>query len=56
MVIQFCEDVGIPYTIYGFAKGNREVIGRLGEVAKQVEIFEECRRVAARELVEGGGH
>lgn len=55
-VRRFCEDVKIPYTIYGFSEGNREVIGRLGEVAKQVEIFEECRRVAARELVEGHEH
>jgi len=56
MVIRFCEEVGVPYTIYGFAEGNQEVIGRLGEVAKQVGIFEECRRVAARDLVEGHGH
>ena len=56
MVMAFCEEVGIPYTIYGFARGNKEVIGRLGKVAKQVEIFEECRRVAARDLVEGRDH
>ncbi|KAJ9658755.1 hypothetical protein H2198_003501 [Neophaeococcomyces mojaviensis] len=49
----FCEDVGIPYAIYGFGEGNKEVIGRLSEVAKQVEIFEECRKHAAKELVEG---
>ncbi|KAK5937611.1 hypothetical protein PMZ80_010231 [Knufia obscura] len=55
-VRKFCEDVGIPYTIYGFGEGNQEVIGRLGEVAKQVRIFEECRKVAARDLVEGHGH
>lgn len=55
-VRKFCGEVGIPYTIYGFGEGNREVVGRLGEVARQVEIFEECRRVAARDLVEGHGH
>lgn len=55
-VMAFCEDVGIPYAIYGFAEGNKEVIGRLGEVAKQVEIFERCKQVAARDLVEGHAH
>lgn len=56
MVVKFCEEVGIPYVIYGFTRGNQEVIGRLGEVAKQVKIYEECRRVAARDLVEGHDH
>jgi len=52
-VKEFCEEVDIPYTIYGFGQGNVEVIGHLAEVAKQVEIFEECRRHAAKELIEG---
>lgn len=55
-VKRFCEEVNIPYAIYGFTKGNQAVIGRLGEVAKQVEIYEECRRVAARDLIEGQDH
>ncbi|KAL4909651.1 fatty acid desaturase-domain-containing protein [Aspergillus multicolor] len=52
-VREFCADVGIPYVIFGFGRGNREVIGRLGEVAEQWRVLEECRKVAARELVEG---
>lgn len=52
-VRRFCEETRIPYAIYGFTEGNKEVIGRLEAVAKQVEIYEECRRVAARALVEG---
>lgn len=55
-VRQFCEETGIPYVIFGFAEGNKEVIGRLGEVAGQLRILEECRRVAAKDLVEGHGH
>lgn len=55
-VRRFCGEVNIPYVIYGFTKGNQAVIGRLGEVAKQVEIYEECRRVAARDLIEGHDH
>jgi sphingolipid 8-(E)-desaturase len=52
-VREFCQNTGIPYAIYGFAKGNGQVLGRLEEVAKQVRVFEECRRVVAREVVEG---
>lgn len=52
-VEEFCKEVDIPYTRYGFGRGNQEVLGRLGEVAKQVEIYEECRRHAAKELLEG---
>ena len=52
-VVEFCQDVGIPYVIYGFARGNKEVIGRLSEVAGQLKVLEECRKVAARNLVEG---
>lgn len=47
LVKEFCEDVKIPYAIYGFVDGNREVLGRLGEVAKQARMLEDCRRVAA---------
>ena len=52
-VREFCVETGIPYAIYGFAEGNREVLGRLGEVAQQVKVFEACRRVCAREAVDG---
>jgi sphingolipid 8-(E)-desaturase len=52
-VMEFCKEVGIPYTIYGFVEGNKEVIGRLGEVGQQVKVWEECRKVAARDLIEG---
>lgn len=55
-VRRFCEGTGIPYTIYGFTQGNREVIGRLEAVAKQVEIYEACRKVAANDLVNGHDH
>jgi sphingolipid 8-(E)-desaturase len=47
LVREFCEEVKIPYAIYGFVEGNREVLGRLGQVAKQARMLEECRRVVA---------
>jgi sphingolipid 8-(E)-desaturase len=48
LVRQFCDEVGIPYAIYGFADGNKEVIGRLGEVGRQAAILAECQRVMAQ--------
>jgi len=47
LVMEFCEDVGIPYAIYGFSDGNKEVIGRLGDVAKQARILAECQKTMA---------
>jgi len=52
-VKEFCHDVGIPYVIFGFARGNQEVLGKLSEVAGQLRVLEECRKVAAKDLVEG---
>ncbi|KAK6434464.1 hypothetical protein LTR95_009353 [Oleoguttula sp. CCFEE 5521] len=45
-VVEFCKDVGIPYTIYGFQEGNEKVIGRLEDVAKQARMLGECQRSA----------
>lgn len=56
LVVQFCEEVGIPYAIYGFVDGNKEVIGRLGDVARQAKIFEECRKVVAERGVFADEH
>jgi delta8-fatty-acid desaturase len=52
-VKEFCEDLGIPYMIFNFTRGNQEIISRLGEVARQLRVLEECRKVAAKDLVEG---
>jgi delta8-fatty-acid desaturase len=56
LVKEFCADVGIPYTIYGFVDGNKEVLSRLGEVAKQAKIFEDCRKVCAQQGVFSDTH
>jgi len=47
MVQEFCAEVGIPYALYGFVDGNKEVIGRLGDVAKQARILAECQKTIA---------
>ncbi|KAJ5372469.1 Fatty acid/sphingolipid desaturase [Penicillium concentricum] len=49
-VIEFCRDTGIPYAIFTFYDGNKEVISHLSEVAKQVRLMEECRK----SISEGG--
>lgn len=54
MVMEFCEDVGIPYALYGFQEGNEMVIGHLGEVAKQARILAECQRsISVGDVLEG---
>ncbi|MCJ1404082.1 hypothetical protein MMC11_007307 [Xylographa trunciseda] len=47
LVQEFCKDVGIPYALYGFVDGNREVIGKLGEVGRQAAILARCQTVMA---------
>ena len=44
-VIEFCKETGIPYSIYGFHDGNKEIIGRLGEVARQAKVMAQCQKV-----------
>lgn len=48
LVIEFCKDVGIPYAIYDFYRGNQEIIGRLAEVARQAKILAECQEHMAK--------
>ena len=44
LVQEFCRDVGIPYALYGFVDGNKQVIGRLAEVGRQAAILAECQK------------
>ena len=44
LVQEFCREVGIPYALYGFVDGNKEVIGRLADVGRQAAILAECQR------------
>lgn len=47
LVQEFCNDVGIPYALYGFVDGNKTVVGRLAQVARQAAILKECQRSVA---------
>lgn len=47
LVQGFCKEVGIPYALYGFVDGNKEVLGRLGEVGRQATILAKCQQSLA---------
>jgi len=44
LVKEFCAETGIKYTIFGFVEGNKVVLGRLEEVAKQVGLLRKCQQ------------
>ncbi|KAH8592246.1 fatty acid desaturase-domain-containing protein [Bisporella sp. PMI_857] len=47
MVQEFCSEVGIPYALYGFVDGSKEVIGKLGDVGRQAAILAKCQKTIA---------
>lgn len=47
LVQEFCQEVEIPYALYGFVDGNKEVIGRLADVGRQAAILAQCQRTVA---------
>ena len=47
LVQEFCHEVGIPYALYGFVDGNKEVIGKLGEIGRQAAILAKCQQSLA---------
>lgn len=55
LVRQFCEETGIEYKILGFVDGNKDVLGRLGEIGAQARILVECQKYMA-ETGESGLH
>ncbi|ANB11053.1 hypothetical protein AWJ20_3849 [Sugiyamaella lignohabitans] len=50
-VIKFCDDLGLHYTIYGFTKGNKVVISKLADVAKQARILADCNAFCQKEML-----
>jgi len=55
LVQEFCTEVGIPYALFGFVDGSKEVIGRLGDVARQAAILAKCQRTISErgDLIHG---
>jgi delta8-fatty-acid desaturase len=56
LVQEFCDDVGIPYALYGFVDGNKHVIGRLADVSRQAAILAKCQRSLAQQTGEDMVH
>lgn len=56
LVQAFCEDVEIPYALYGFVDGNKEVISKLRDVGRQAAILAECQKVVAQKPFELDAH
>lgn len=44
LVQEFCNEAGIPYALYGFADGNKQVIGTLAEVSRHAAILAKCQK------------
>ena len=44
LVQAFCKEVGIPYALFGFVDGSKQVIGRLGEVGRQAAMLAKCQK------------
>lgn len=55
LVIGFCDETGIKYKRLGFVAGNKDVLGKLGEVAAQLELMVKCQKHMA-ETGESGLH
>lgn len=54
LVMEFCEEVNIPYALYGFQEGNEKVIGHLGDIANQAKVLAECQRsMTLHDVLEG---
>ncbi|KAI1385273.1 fatty acid desaturase [Hypoxylon trugodes] len=58
LVQEFCDEVGIPYALYGFVDGNKQVVGTLAEVSRQAAILAKCQKVISEsdDPIHGHGH
>jgi sphingolipid 8-(E)-desaturase len=55
LVMEFCEEVGIPYALYGYVAGNQKVVSSLAEVSRQAAILAKCQQTVAKrgDLIHG---
>lgn len=56
LVQDFCNEVGIPYALYGFVDGNKRVVGTLAEVSRQAAILAKCQQVISGEPLHEHSH
>lgn len=48
-ILEFCEKVGLKYSIYGFSAGNGVVISHLHEIGMQAQTLMECVKTMKKE-------
>lgn len=48
LIQDFCNEVGIPYALYGFVEGEKQVLGRMADVGRQAKILAECQKTLAK--------
>ena len=56
LVQAFCTDVGIPYALYGFVDGNKEVLGRFADVSRQAAMLAQCQSTIAERGLDAMSH
>ena len=56
LVAEYCDEVGIPYAVFGFVDGNRKVLGRLEEVARMASMLGAVQEGLARDMYSPVGH
>lgn len=53
LVKEFAKDIGVEYKVFGFVDGNKEVLGRLNDVAAQAKILLQCQKKMAETGLSG---
>ncbi|UJO21720.1 Delta 8-(E)-sphingolipid desaturase [Fulvia fulva] len=54
LVMEYCDEVGIPYAIWNFTEGNGKVIKQLEDIANQARIMRECQKtMTLQDALEG---
>ncbi|ODV93883.1 hypothetical protein PACTADRAFT_45547 [Pachysolen tannophilus NRRL Y-2460] len=56
LVIKFCEEVGLKYSIYGFVVGNGVVLDKMGDIGQQVGILRDCLKNMKSEKIDGANY
>lgn len=51
-VRDFCDELGLHYTIYAFKEGNEEVLSKMAEIGKQARILADCTKFCEKEAEE----
>lgn len=48
LVLDFCSETGLKYSVYGFAEGNSVVLNHLEDIARQASIMKDCLSVMSK--------